>query len=154
MFPPLRAANLNGDEFLMPGGFQGERNLLLIAFLRQQQRDVDTWLKELPLIALAHPTLSYYELPTIQKMNRLVRFFIDNGMRGGIADRQQRARTITLYIDKEPFKQALAIQSEASIHAILIDKSGRVLWREIGTADAVKLKSLKAALAGSTPPAK
>lgn len=146
-FPALTAANLNRREVAMPGGFAGERNLLLIAFERKQQAEIDTWLKELPPIAQAHPTLRYYELPTIQKMNRLVRYFIDNGMRGGIPDIQQRERTITLYIDKEPFKRSLEITSEATIYALLIDKSGRVLWREAGRFTAAKGQALQAALA-------
>ncbi len=131
----------------MPGGFAGDRNLLLIAFQREQQADIDTWLKRMPPVLAAHPSMRYYELPTIQKGYKMVRFFIDNGMRGGIPDKQQRARTITLYIDKEPFKKALEIQSESTVYAVLIDKAGKVLWRESGRANESKVQALEAALA-------
>ncbi len=146
-FPSLKAANLNGEEMAMPGGFAGERNLVLIAFQREQQKDIDTWLKLIPPVAQAHPEMRYYEIPTIQKMNGMVRFFINNGMRGGIPDKEQRARTITLYIDKAPFKQALAIESEATVYAILLDRAGKVIWRESGRASEVKIQALGAALA-------
>ena len=43
-FPPLKAENLNGVTVDMPSGFEGDLNLLLIAFLQKQQPDVDTWL--------------------------------------------------------------------------------------------------------------
>ena len=71
-FPPLKAENLNGVIMNMPSEFEGEVNLLLIAFLQKQQADVDTWLKPLPAIAKAHPKMRYYELPTIKGMNRMV----------------------------------------------------------------------------------
>ena len=56
-FPPLKAENLNGVIMNMPSEFEGEVNLLLIAFLQKQQADVDTWLKPLPSIAKAHPKI-------------------------------------------------------------------------------------------------
>ena len=146
VFPTLKAENLNGVMVNMPSEFEGEVNLLLIAFLQKQQADVDTWLKPLPSIAKAHPKMRYYELPTIKGMNRMVRWFINNGMRGGISDKDQRARTITLYIDKEPFKKSLGLGSEDQIYAVLIDKSGKVIWKEAGLYSDIKGKSLKAAL--------
>ena len=147
VFPSLTSSNLNGQEVSMPGGLAGERsNLVLVAFLQEQQKDVDTWLKPLPAIQQAHPWFRYFELPTIKRMNGLVRFFINNGMKGGIPDKQQRERTITLYIDKEPFKKALGIVSESTIYAFLIDKSGKVLWRQEGLFTEAKGKSLEAAL--------
>ena len=79
-------------------------------------------------------------------MNRMVRWFINNGMRGGIPAKDQRARTITLYIDKEPFKKSLGLGDENQIYAVLIDKSGKVLWKEEGLYSDAKGKSLEAAL--------
>lgn len=145
-FPQITSANLNGVKLQMPGDFAGERNLLLIAFQQDQQKDVDTWLKAMPAIARDRASFRYYELPTLSKMNPMVRFFIDNGMRGGIPDKQQRARTITLYIDKEPFKKSLGLGPEDRIYSVLVDKTGRILWREEGLFSEAKGKSLEAAL--------
>lgn len=145
-FPALEANDLNGRQIAMPGGFAGERNLVLVAFLQKQQKDVDTWLAPLAAVQQAHPGFRYYELPTIKRMNGLMRFIIANGMRGGIPDKGQRERTITLHIDKEPFKKALGIESESTIHALLIDKAGQVLWRAEGLYTAAKGESLVAML--------
>ena len=146
-FPPIKATNLEKQEIDLPGGLQGEVNLLLVAFQRAQQRDVDTWLKALPRIQLAHPRFAYYELPTIARMNALTRWFIDNGMRSGIPDKQQRARTITLFIDKAPFKKALGIESEDRIYALLVTTTGDVLWRSEGVYTEEKGASLDRFLA-------
>ncbi len=146
-FPPLKANNLSGQSVAMPSGFEGEVNLLLIAFQREQQSDVDTWLMRLPSLVQQYPQMRYYELPTIDKSNPIFRFVLRIGMRAGIPDKQQRARTITLHLDKSSFKKSLGIETESSIYALLVDQSGRVLWREEGLYTDAKAQSLIAALA-------
>ena len=75
---------------------------------------------------------AYYELPTINRMGATRERLLDEGMRAGIPDKAARARTITLYTDKKAFQKALGIDGDDSIHAILIDRDGNVLWRAEG----------------------
>jgi hypothetical protein len=145
-FPIIKASDLNKKEIVLPTGLAGERNVVLIAFQREQQTDVDTWLKPLPALLSKRQNVRYYELPTIGRGAGMFRMFIDNGMRSGIPDKAQRERTITLYLDKEPFKKALQLGSENQIHALLLDKAGKVLWRAEGRFDEAKGKSLEAVL--------
>jgi hypothetical protein len=146
MFPTLEATNLNKQTLQFPGGLAGDLNLLLVAFQREQQADIDTWLPALPAVTVRHPNFSYYEIPVIERMNFMMRWVIATGMRGGIPDKQQRARTVTLHLDKKPFESALQIDSEKTIYALLINKKGEVVWREQGRASESKLESLEAFL--------
>ena len=100
----------------------------------------------LPALVKAHPKLAYYEIPVISRSNSLLRWIIDNGMRGGIPDKEQRARTITLYLDKKPFLKTLEISSEDRIYILVVNKNGKVLWRTEGVASQEKLESLEAFL--------
>jgi hypothetical protein len=144
-FPKLAASNLEKQTFSLPEDFAGDRNLLLIAFQREQQQNVDTWLHQMK--RFEHSSgFQYYELPTIDRLNPFFRWFIDSGMRRGIPDRDARARTITLYLDKPSFRKALNIPDEKRIYAILVDRSGRVLWRAEGDYDEAKAASLQEAL--------
>lgn len=145
-FPELKASNLERSEFHLPQDFAGERNLVLIAFQREQQEQLDTWLKEMKRFQEVDPGFEYYELPTIEKLNSLMRWFIDTGMRRGIPDKNARARTITLYIDKKPFLDSLQLPSEKTVYALLVDRSGNVLWRTEGTFDEAKGEGLRKVL--------
>lgn len=145
-FPELKASNLESREFNLPRDFAGERNLVLIAFQREQQEQLDTWLKEMKRFQEADPSFQYYELPTIEKLNAMTRWFIDSGMRRGIPDKNARARTITLYIDKKPFEESLQLPTEKTVYALLVDRSGNVLWRAEGTFDEAKGEGLRKAL--------
>lgn len=146
-FPPVTATNLEKRELSLPADFEGDRNLLLVAFEREQQKNVDTWLREMKRFEELDPSFRYYELPTIERTNAFVRWFIDGGMRRGIPDQKARERTITLYLDKKPFCDALLITDQKKIYAFLVDRAGNVLWKSEGDFDEAKGASLKGALA-------
>jgi hypothetical protein len=151
-FPRLIASNLEKRSFTLPDDFEGGRNLLLVAFQREQQQQVDAWLREMRQFEEVDPEFRYYELPTIQSPNRLVRWFIDTGMRRGIPDPKVRSRTITLYIDKQPFLKALGIADESRIYCFLVNRSGQILWRAEGVFDDSKALSLREYLQSLTKP--
>ena len=132
IFPTVEGSNLEGKPYVLPRDLEGRCNLLFVAFLREQQEMVDTWLPAARYLMGAYPELRYYELPTIARLNAVTRWFIDRGMRGGIPDPAARAATITLFIDKEPFRRALGIENEETITVLLLDTRGRVVWRTEG----------------------
>ncbi|MFW9843821.1 MAG: hypothetical protein ACFFEV_04535 [Candidatus Thorarchaeota archaeon] len=132
IFPEIVAENLNKKEVKIPNGLQGIPKLLIVPFQRWHQGLVDSWVPFLESLISEYPSFDFYELPTIRKMNFIYRRFLDGGMRAGIPSIETRRRTITLYIDKEPFKEALGIPNEDSIHLFLIDSEGTILWRNEG----------------------
>jgi len=142
-FPNLIAENLNRDEIEIPSQLQGRLNVLIVAFQQWHQTLVDTWIPLLADLAGQNPEFDFYELPTIRKMNFVYRGFIDGGMRAGIRSKDTRGRTITLYIDKTPFKEALEIETEDTIYVFLVDKQGEIHWRSEGAIDQEKAHSLQ-----------
>jgi hypothetical protein len=131
-FPRAEGTNLEGRRFSLPADFEGEFNVVLVAFRREQQADVDTWVPFLRETAARRHDVRVYELPTLNRTYRLMRGFIDGGMARGIPVRATRETTITLYIDKAPFKKSLAIAAEDHITCFLVTRDGRVLWRADG----------------------
>lgn len=131
-FPKVVGSNLEGRRFSLPNDFVGELNIVLVAFRREQQNEVDTWAPFLKSTTGKHPAVRAYELPTLNRSYRMVRGFIDGGMARGIPEKATRETTITLYIDKAPFKKALGINTEDAIVTLLVSRDGRVLWRADG----------------------
>jgi ATP10 protein len=147
-FPTVNGLNLQRKQLTLPQDFQGQLNLVLIAFQQWQQRQVDTWIPLARQLEEDYPVVRYYELPTIQRLNTLARTFINEGMRAGIPDLVARERTITLYLDKKGFREALQLPGEDDIHVLLLDRQGRVLWRAEGAFTPDKGESLAAAIRG------
>ena len=141
-FPSVQGSNLSRQEYRLPEDIEGDVALMMIAFRQSQQAEVDTWLPIAKNLSLQFEPFVYYELPTIDRLPGLARRFIDGGMRAGIQDLKARQTTITLYLDKAPFRRALDIHSEETITVLLIDKEGNVLWRARGPATAEAEKDL------------
>lgn len=147
-FPQVSGANLLRQKISLPAGLSGSYNLLFIPFQQWQQMEVNSWVPLARKLEKIYPHICYYELPTIYRMNPLAQMFINEGMRAGIPDLLSRERTITLYLEKSTFCKALAIDSEETITLLLIDKTGRILWRETGAYTAEKAAALAQVYAG------
>ena len=147
-FPEVTGSSLQRKKLSLPRDFQGKLNLVFIAFQRWQQSQVDTWIPFARELEETHSGLRYYELPTIKRLNVLARTFINEGLRAGIPDPTARERTITLYLDKNTFREALQLPHEGHIYVLLLDHQGRVLWREEGAFTPDRGESMVAAVRG------
>lgn len=131
-FPRVHGANLEGRPFALPDDFEGTINLVLIAFRREQQGAIDTWIPTARRLRRSHPGFRSYELPTISRSVPLARWWLDGAMRVGIPDQEARATTITLYLNKRAFRETLGLPSEQTTYALLVDRAGQILWRAEG----------------------
>ena len=146
LFPTVSGENLEGHKLTLPRDFEQKRNILVIAFKREQQRESETWAPLIKRLTTEYADLAFYELPTIAALSPLRRWWINNAMRSALPAQGTRHATITLYIEKEPFKQALEIPDEESIYVLLVDQSGTILWRSQGPLSQEKERDLTAFL--------
>ena len=127
-FPNVEGSNLNDREYSLPADFEGTWNLVLLGYLKEHQAQVDTWLAIGPTLEERFESLRYYELPTLEVLTPQRRTRLDNRMKAEITRSDTRDRTITLYLDRTAFLESLGLSSTNEIHAILVDRDGRVVW--------------------------
>ena len=144
IFPELKSKNLEGKEYLLPKDLDTEISILVLAYKRKQQKNVDAWLTAIKENKLdICPSIKSYELPVLKQFNPFIRFNIDNGMRYGIDDKDKREHVLSIYVDKESFNKSLNITSEEDVHILVIRKNGNILWQEEGDVNEEKLTALK-----------
>jgi hypothetical protein len=131
-FPKLQARNLERRNFNLPQDFEGERNIVLMAFRRWHQSLVDSWISPLKMLQSRHPELCVYELPMLSSIYLLGRSFIDGGMAFAIPDQRVRETTLTVYTDVEQVVWALQIPNTETINVFLVDRTGQIFWRGKG----------------------
>jgi hypothetical protein len=134
-FPQLAARDLGGRKVTLPAGLPGERNVVLIAFRRDQQILVDSWVPWLEQRAATDPGLRFVELPAIGLQWQPARAAIDGGMAAAIRDEAVRRRTLTVYTDVRRVTAPLGIDDRNTIWLCLVDRAGRVAWRGSGGFD-------------------
>ena len=127
-FPTLSARNLEGLDVTVPDAFEGDRNVVLVAFQRQHQDLVDSWIPWLEEHADADSALRFYELPTIGRIWAPVRNFIDGGMASAIREPVILRRTLTVYGDVNRLCGPLGIEDRSTISLFLVDGSHTVRW--------------------------
>lgn len=146
-FPKISARNLDGGAVEIPDGLGGTANLVVLAFLREHQHPIETWLPHLARLEEEFPGLEVWEVPALSRRYRIWRGAIDSGMRAGISDPQARSHTLTSYLDLHDLQLSLGLPDLADIHLYLLDGEGRVRWEGSGGYDPGTLLFLEAALA-------
>jgi len=146
LFPNVSGKNIDGQRFNLPADFAGQYNIILVAFEQNDQYDVDTWVPAVRDLIAAYPQVSYYEVPVAGEMNVIGRKMLDYWMSTGIPDPVARAVTITLYIPRGSFTQALNLPDAKRIYTLLLDDSGQVVWQTEGRYTEAKFHDLKAHL--------
>lgn len=145
-FPTLEVRSLEGAELLLPGGLTGDPSIVIVAFMRNQQREVDTWLPWVESLRKRLPGLEVYELPAIKRRWRPLRGLIDGGMRGGIPDPGTRRRTLTAYTDLDALTGALRIGSTGTVAVFAVSRGGAVIWSGGGSYDSAAAADLERAV--------
>jgi hypothetical protein len=145
-FPPVTGKNLEGRKFSLPADFGSPYNIVLLAFVQEQQRQVDTWLAFLTSLRRVYADISVYELPVLEPFSYIQRFMLDYWMRSGIPDSATRATTITLYLDTQSFIKSLDIPDMSTIYILLVDRNGVVYWRDSGGYNVEKGQQLSRAI--------
>jgi hypothetical protein len=145
-FPEVEARNLLGTDVALPQAFEGERNVVLVAFRRNHQDLVDSWLPWLEQRAANDPQLRFYEIPMIGRIWAPARPFIDGGMASSIKDPVVLARTLTIYGDLGKVTGPLSIRDRSTISVFGLERDGSVVWRGTGAYSADLSAALAAAL--------
>ena len=130
-FPAIEATSLDGRRWRLPADLD-DPTVLILAFERWQQWEVDDWIRELEALECPHPI---FEVPTIGRRYRWMRSFIDGGMRAGIHDPVVRARTLTAYTDVGRVLRGLGLTATDHVVAVLVGANGSVRERYQGTFD-------------------
>ena len=133
-FPNVAARDLEGRAHSLPRDFSGTANLVVIAFRREQQRAVDSWIAWFESVAVEHVGLRCYEVPVLATRWSPARAFIDGGMASAVQDPEARRRTLTVYTDVRRVTDALVIDDTGAVTVLLVGSDGRVWWRATGPA--------------------
>ncbi len=146
-FPTVSAYNLDKVHVTLPADLDGERNLLLLSFASEQAPQVESWNAVAQALEHMQPHFRTYRLPVAETENALYRWWGNASLRGNETDPEMWRWTVPLYLDTAAFRAALGIPGSRNAVVLLVDKSGRVLWRAAGASTPELRSALTAAAA-------
>jgi hypothetical protein len=152
-FPSLETRDLEGRAVRTPEDLSGDVNLVVLAFQRDHQYAIETWLPHFARLVEAYPGFEAWEVPALSRNYRIWRGAIDGGMRAGIADPHVRRHTLTAYLNLRDLQRTLELPDLNDIHLYLLDGGGVVRWQGRGSYSQTTLEALAAALREVIAPA-
>lgn len=150
IFPTLNADNLDKTRLNLPADFAGKANLLLIYFQPEQAPTIETWMPFVQALQHMNFNFRYYKMPVSNPENLIFRWWDTSSLRSVETDPETWPWIIPLYTNKQEFRRALNIPNEKDVVALLVNKSGLVLWRASGKFTDDKKAPLSAAVAAAT----
>lgn len=111
---------------MIPQDLPAERTLLLVAFRREQQKSIDSWIHGLKLHS-SDNQIPWIEIPLIQRRWKLLSSWIGYGMRCGISDNELRAHVWTAYTNRSSFLKRMRLTRIDCVYSFVVSKDGRVL---------------------------
>ncbi len=128
-FPSVAGRALSGELVRFPEDVLGAPVLLLCAYRRGTQADIDRWAA---FAGRELPELAAYELPIIPALVwRPLQGLIDGGMRGGVP-RGQWSRVVTLYDQGAKARDFLGDSGGNRAQVVLLDAAGVVAFHDAG----------------------
>jgi len=139
-FPEVTAKSLANTDESIPASASGKVALVVVAFLRESQPQLDSWLEPFIEKFGGKEGFTFYEVPMISSGYKFMRAVIDGGMRGGIPEPKHK-HVVTMYGDVEKYMQALNLDSRYG-YAFLLDREGIIRWQGQGLANAETVSEL------------
>ncbi len=125
LFPRVSGSSLGGEEIVLPDHMAGSPAVLLVAYRRGAQEDVDRWRD---FIETTFPELPWLEVPAISNpIWRPLAGWIDNGMRGGVP-RPLWPKVVTLYRDAKRVEDFVGRAQAPVTHVVVLDPTGKVMF--------------------------
>jgi hypothetical protein len=139
-FPEVKDDSLEKNPVSLPDAAKGKVTLIAVAFLRESQSQVDSWLEPFVERFGNKQGFTFYEVPMLHWGYKFMRFMIDGGMRAGIPQ-QKHKHVVTMYGDVEKYIKALNLDLRYG-YAFLLDREGIIRWEGQGFSTPEALKDL------------
>ncbi|HTW48661.1 MAG TPA: hypothetical protein VMD92_11980 [Acidobacteriaceae bacterium] len=131
-FPSITSYSLDKQKVALPGGMEGQTDLLILSFALEQKKDVDSWLPAAQALQHSNFQFRYYQLPIFTRENFVFRWWETSSMRSDETDPVTWHWIVPLFVDREKFRRDLDIPNDKQVVVLLADRQGRILWRASG----------------------
>lgn len=139
-FPEVRTKSLARSPVAIPAAAAGQVALIAVAFLRESQSQLDSWLEPFVKEFGSRDEFTFYEVPMISSGYKFMRFMIDGGMRAGIPE-YKHPHVVTMYGDVERYVNELGLDARYG-YAFLLDQEGIIRWQGEGFSTPESIREL------------
>ncbi len=146
VLPEISAEALDKTTLSLPGQLEGRKNLLLLSWDRDQSAQVETWTAVAQALEHTQPGFAVYRMLVNAPENFVFRWWDNASLRAAETDPDLLHHDVPLYTDEPRLRQAIGLNAgQRSVVALLVERSGRIVWKSTGPSTAASRASLLAA---------
>ena len=145
--PTFTGQSLAGEELTLPDAFSSEFVLALIVFDRDQQSRAEPWLPVVQEMDDTYANLTFYDLAIVSDIAPAARLMALGGMRLLIDEALHDNFVMPFMENREVLLEALDIADFETMHVVIMNTAGEVLWHIEGEFTEEKGAALREQLA-------
>ena len=131
--PPVHGVTLTGERVDLPEAFQGKVGVLVVGFSLASRGDVTAWGKRLASDYRDPKGVTYYEMPMLASVPRLLRGWVLKKIAAEIPQPAQ-GRFLPLYDDEPEWRAAAGYTKPDDAYVLVVDGAGVVQFHAQGQA--------------------
>lgn len=137
-FPSISGSLLSSKKITLPEHCSQKIAVLIVAFKRGTQPQIDTWIKPLMKEFSMYDDFRFIEIPMISNFYSWMSNYIDNGMRKGIVPSMHK-NVMTYYGPLSDYYTYFDVDDKTKCYVFLLDKTGKIQYKIKGKADSHQL---------------
>ena len=141
IFPKIEGQLLSSKKISIPNHCNGKVTVLIIAFKKGTQPQIDTWTKPLLQEFSMHEDFRFIEIPMISNLYSWMSNYIDNGMRKGIVQPMHK-NVMTYYGPLRDYLTYFDVQNKKLCYVFVLDREGIIHYLDKGEADQEGLSAI------------
>ncbi len=140
-FPEITGDLLSYKKITIPEHCKGKVSILIVAFKRGTQPQVDSWTTPLMQEFSNDSDFRFLEIPMISNFYSWISGYIDNGMRGGIVESMHK-NVMTYYGPLDRYFTYFDVQDKKLCYLFLLDREGKIQFLANGESSSAQLTIL------------
>jgi hypothetical protein len=141
IFPQIKGELLSSKKITLPNHCKGKVSVLIVAFKRGTQPQIDTWTKPLLREFSMNKDFRFIEIPMISGFYSFMSNYINNGMRKGIV-RPMHKNVMTYYGPLSDYFKMFDVENNKLCYLFLLDRDGTIHYMNKGESNEAALQSL------------
>lgn len=144
--PTIEAETLSGTKVALPGSLSKAHTVLVLSFEREHQDASNQWRPHLAKLAKGG-SVDWLELAFLD-VSTPMRLAIGTAMDLGITDDVARAHVAPVWTSADAVTKAFGISNVGEVAVVVVDKAGKMTFKQSGAPSADKVAALGKALGG------
>src|SRR5215475_4502185 len=129
--PPIHGTSLAGTSITLPDDLRGRLGVLVLGFSKSSGDVCKGWGKRLAESYRDSPEVTYYQMPVLESVPKLVRGMVVKSIKSGVPEAEQ-THFLPVFSDEATWRKIAHVGNFDDAYILVIGGDGKVLWQTSG----------------------